>query len=359
MKFLVLCIFSALFSCTQKKEVTLNPSDYIQKIINNQSAKGVKKFIFNPGVYRPHKKGQALIYLNKNHEGVQLIAKGNVILTSQNENISSIENNPFHPDITSHIVYFGQGISNKTTLDGFTLQGSKGFATKEGAQQAEPGSYWKKSFIYYADGGAIKIWGNSSPTLKNLTIKNNYALLCGAGISIEQYGQSESPVIIENSKFIGNQVNLTGAAIDLLPGSKAVITNSHFEKNSTKTFLDYFPNQIKKEFSNKKSVVHTHILKEKGIFNDSATITLFKGSSLEISKSSFKDNNRSVDYISNIKWYTERIKSKRIKKDIKKSLTNITVRNSKFHTKKKSTISSQLKLHGYGTLENNTFIIEK
>jgi hypothetical protein len=337
--------------------ITVKPGDDIQSIIDNGVKAGAKTFLFEPGLYKPNKSGPALIYLHKAHTGITLKAKGEVILSSANEQVSDEKTNPFHPDIVNHIVYFGTGIKDRTVFDGFILEGSNGYVTTKDADKAEPNGYWKKSFIYYADGGAIKIWGKSYPTLQNLIIRNNKVILCGAGISIEQTGRAKKPVTIDNVHFINNQANLTGAAVDLLPGSWAKITNSHFEGNSTESLMSQFPDYLKEEFPHPKGVVHSDVLTNKGIFDQSAAVTVFKNSSLEISNSTFKDNQRSIDYIPYIKWYTRRTNSDAVRERIKNTPTNIKVVNNTFENKSnsKNVESYHLKLRNKGKAERNTF----
>ena len=54
---------------------------------------------------------------------------------------------------------------------------------------------------------------------------------CGAGISVQHQGFNQQPVLIENCVFLRNRAQVTGAAIDLLAGSCALINNCLFVGN--------------------------------------------------------------------------------------------------------------------------------
>src|SRR5204863_9157189 len=54
--------------------------------------------------------------------------------------------------------------------------------------QMEPDTTIPKNLFFYTDGGAIKIFGRSYPTIRNVEIVGNYASPCGAGISVQHQG---------------------------------------------------------------------------------------------------------------------------------------------------------------------------
>ena len=99
----------------------------------------------------------------------------------------------------------------------------------------EPDTTVPKNLFFYTDGGAIKIFGRSSPTIQNLEVMDNYASPCGAGISVQHKGFNQNSVSIENCVLVRNRAQVTGAAIDLLEGSAARIINCLFVGNVSNT----------------------------------------------------------------------------------------------------------------------------
>ena len=162
---------------------------------------------------------------------------GEVTLTAANAELFDAKNSA-HPAVVNHVVYFGDGLSPRTVLHGFKITGANHFVTTA-PPEIEPNAALEKSLFFYADGGAVKIFGRSYPTLRNLEIADNYASPCAAGISIqhEGHGDGASPgwVTIENCVFRNNRAQITGAAVDLLPGSSAVISNCLFTGNLANT----------------------------------------------------------------------------------------------------------------------------
>ena len=209
------------------------PGDNIQDALQLAAANKTNKVVrVHAGEYRPNSKRQALIWFNKMHDGIRLEAEGPVTLTAANSQLSAPSDAGF-PAVVNHAVYFGDGISSNTVLKGFRITGANNFVTKEGTREMEPNTTIPKNFFFYADGGAIKIFGRSSPTIQNLEIVDNFSSPCGAGISIQQQGFNKLPVLIENCLFFTNRAQSTGAAIDLLEGSSARIINCLFVGNAS------------------------------------------------------------------------------------------------------------------------------
>ena len=139
-----------------------------------------------------------------------------------------------------------------------------------------------EGFIYYADGGAVKIFGASYPTLRDLQIENNYASPCAGGVSVEHLGHgggtSPSAVVLENCIFRNNRAQITGAAVDLLPGSSAIISNCLFVANIANLGVNYISeNKAAPEFTN------------------SAPLTVFPGSRVTVVNSTFTGNRNGVE----------------------------------------------------------------
>src|SRR6185436_10944862 len=214
------------------------PGDYIQDALQQAAANKTNKVVkVHAGEYRPNTKRQALIWFNKMHDGIRLEAEGAVTLNAANPQLSS-PSDPGFPAAVNHVVYFGNWISSNTILKGFRITGATNFVTQEKTREMEPDTTIPKNFFFYSDGGAIKVFGRSYPTLQNLEIVDNFSSPCGGGISVQHQGFSQSTVSIENCVFLRNRAQGTGAAIDLLAGSAARIINCLFVGNISNTGED-------------------------------------------------------------------------------------------------------------------------
>ena len=250
----------ALFSCEQSPENTsaalkekedphaepvlhVKPGESIQAALEKAATDGVKKIIVRSGTYRPPSPRQALIWFNKRHDGILLEADGEVVLTAANPDVADPDSHDF-PAIANHVVYFGHEVGPGTTIRGFKITGANDFVTARKGPDIQPDfpnqtskpQQLSRSVFFYTDGGGIKIYANSAPTIENCEIFGNHSNPCGAGISIEQRGFYKVPVTIRNCIFRDNRVPLTGAAIDLLDlppnlGSSALIENCLFINN--------------------------------------------------------------------------------------------------------------------------------
>ena len=96
----------------------------------------------------------------------------------------------------------------------------------------------KHKLFFYADGGGIKIFGRSFPTIEICEIYDNYASPCAGGVSIEHKGTTgEESVHISNCIFRNNSCPINGAGIDMLRGSTAVVENCLFIDNKSNSNL--------------------------------------------------------------------------------------------------------------------------
>lgn len=211
----------------------VHPGDSIQAALEMAATNAAQKVVrVHAGTYRPDSRRQALVWFNKAHAGIQLLAEGEVTLTAANPGLSR-PSDPGHPAVVNHVVYFGDGVSTNTRIKGFRLTGANGFLTREDTAVLEPSRTVPRNFFFYSDGGGVKVFGRSAPRLEDLTIADNYTRPCGAGISIQQQGRRDQPVHIENCRFFTNRAQATGAAIDLLAGSTARIINCLFVGNAS------------------------------------------------------------------------------------------------------------------------------
>ena len=248
--------------------------DALQKAAESKTNKVVKVHV---GEYRPNSKRQALIWFNKTHDGVRLEAEGPVTLTASNSQLSA-SGDPGFPAVVNPVVYFGDGISSNTVLKGFRITGANNFVTKEKTTEMEPGTTIPKNFFFFSDGGAIKIFGRSYPTIQNIEVVDNFASPCGGGISVQHQGFNNTPVLIENCVFLKNRAQGTGAAIDLLAGSAARIVNCLFVGNVSNTGED----PVAKNSGERP-------------FVNNGVLTIFWNSWAEVRNSTFTGNRNGVD----------------------------------------------------------------
>ena len=207
------------------------PGDDIQNALQMAAEDKTNKVVkVHAGEYRPNTKRQALIWFNKAHDGVRLEAEGSVTLTAANPE-KGIASDVGFPALVNHVVYFGDGISSNTVLEGFRITGANNSVTRELTHEMEPNKTIPKNWFFYSDGGAIKIFGRSSPTINRVEIVENFSSPCGAGISIQQQGFNQNAALIQNCLFRQNRAQATGSAIDLLAGSAAHIINCLFVDN--------------------------------------------------------------------------------------------------------------------------------
>ena len=261
------------------------PGDDIQAALEAAARDPIHKTVkVHAGTYRPQRPGQALIFFAARHDGIALEAVGRVVLTAAHAERAD-PNAASYPAIVNHVVFFGDGISRRTVLRGFTITGANNFASRnEGPEPIQPdssnGVRWEKGLFFYADGGGIKVFGRSYPTLKDLAIHDNYASPCGGGISIEHRGFDAEAVRIENSVFRNNRCQITGAAVDVLPGSAVVLDNCLFVGNVANLGPDYVGRGGGGEYNKA---------------HGSGALTVFPGARVEVRDCTFTDNWNGVD----------------------------------------------------------------
>jgi hypothetical protein len=234
------------------------------------------------GVYRPQEHRQALIWLNEKHDGITLEAVGDVILTAANPEIASKDDHAW-PAVVNHVVYFGDGVTRSTVLRGFKITGANDYMTESeepvSIQPEIPGPHFKKQLFFYSDGGGVKIFGRSYPTIENVEIYDNFSSPCGAGVSIDHRGFIENSVLLKDCIFRDNRCPVTGAAVDLLWGSSAVIENCLFVGNKSNEPMDRRSREVGKW------------KQEHG----SGALTLFPGSKVIVRRCTFTGNRNGVD----------------------------------------------------------------
>jgi hypothetical protein len=154
------------------------PQGHIQDALEAAARDPLNKTIYvHPGTYRPPAKGQALVWFNARHDGITLEAVGEVILTAANPKVADNRGAAF-PAVVNHVVYFGDGVSNKTVLRGFKITGANNFTTGSGEKSPIESDDIRKTPFFYTDGGGIKIYARSYPTIENVEVFDNYTSPC-------------------------------------------------------------------------------------------------------------------------------------------------------------------------------------
>ena len=264
------------------------PGDNIQDALEQAAANKTNKVVkVHAGEYRPRAEGQALIWFNQAHDGIHLEAVGQVTLTAANPELANPDTRGY-PAMVNHVVYFGEGVTSNTVLRGFRITGAGHFVTGNLTEQMEPNTTVPKNVFFYTDGGGIKVFGHSYPTIQNVELSDNFVSPCGAGISIQQQGFNQDPVLIENCVLRGNRAQVTGSAIDVLKGSAARIVNCLLVSNVSNMGFDVVS----------KSAGGT-------AFTNSGVVTIFWDSRAEFRNCTFTGNRNAVDDMGGASTYTD------------------------------------------------------
>jgi hypothetical protein len=270
------------------------PKDVIQDALEAAARDPTNKIVYvHAGTYRPPARGQALIWFNARHDGVTLEAVGDAILTAANPAVAD-QRAPSYPAVVNHVVYFGDGISSRTVLRGFKITGANNFTMGSGEKSPIESDEIRKTPFFFTDGGAIKIYARSYPTIERVEVFDNYTSPCGGGVSVEHLGQMQDAATFRDCVFRDNRTQTTGSAVDLLHGSAAVIENCLFTGNVANMGVDYVGLLTGGEY-------HPE--------NGSGAMTVFEGSRATVRRSTFTGNWNGVDdggtgstYVDTIFW---------------------------------------------------------
>lgn len=263
------------------------------------------------GTYRPRALGEALVYFNSRHDGVTVEAVGDVVLTAENRELSD-PRQPGYPAAVNHVVYFGDGVSRKTVLRGFTITGANGLVSGPGdlmkietmsdllksatyrahtSSPIESNTRIARTHYFYTDGGGILVHGRSYPTIENVEVRGNYASVCGGGVSVQHpLGSLAGAVLFKDCIFRDNRAAVSGSAVDLLiPGSWAILENCLFVGNLSNS--DLCPD----------------------VDGPHGALTVFPGCRATVTRCTFTDNRNGVDdrgigstYRDTIFWHNDR-----------------------------------------------------
>jgi hypothetical protein len=171
----------------------VHPGGRIQDALDAAARDPVNKTVsVHAGTFRPAARGQALVWFNARHDGITLEAVGDVTLTASNPAIAD-SRAPSYPAVVNHVVYIGDGVSRKTVLRGFKITGAKNFTTGSGDKSPIESDELRKTAFFYTDGGGIKIYARSYPTIEHVEVYENYASPCGGGVSVEHSDRCRTP----------------------------------------------------------------------------------------------------------------------------------------------------------------------
>lgn len=270
------------------------PGGQIQDALEAAAKDPVNKTVYvHEGTYRPPAQGQALIWFNERHDGITVEAVGEVVLTAANPRIADARA-PSFPAVVNHVVYFGDGVSRNTVLRGFRITGARNFTTGGGEKSPIESDDIRKTAFFYADGGGIKVYARSYPTIEHVEVYENYTTPCGGGVSVEHLGQVQESVLFRNCIFRDNLTQITGSAVDLLHGSRATLENCLFVGNLANLGVDYVGLLGGAEYRPE---------------HGSGALTVFEGSRATVSRCTFTGNWNGVDdggrgsaYVETIFW---------------------------------------------------------
>lgn len=256
------------------------PKTQIQDALEAAAKDPANKTVYvHAGTYRPPARGQALIWFNARHDGITLEAVGDVTLTAGNPDVADAQA-PSFPAVVNHVVYFGDGVSRKTVLRGFKITGAKDFTSGSGEKSPIESDEIRKTTFFYTDGGGIKIYARSYPTIERVEVFGNYTSPCGGGVSVEHLGMIQESALLRDCIFRDNRTQTTGSAIDLLHGSHATIENCLFVGNVANMGVDVVGLLGGAEYRPE---------------HGSGALTVFDGSRAAVTRSTFTGNWNGVD----------------------------------------------------------------
>ena len=277
----------------------VHPGSNIQDALEAAARHPDHKTVYvHAGTYRPAVPGQALIWFNSRHDGITMEAVGEVVLTAANPGVGD-PRSASYPAVVNHVVYFGDGVSRNTIFRGFKVTGARHFTTGTGERSPIESNEIRKTTFFYVDGGGIKVYARSYPTIEHVDVFDNYTSPCGGGVSVEHLGAGSSESVhFRHCTFRNNRTQITGAAIDLLHGSRATIENCLFVGNVANTGVDYVGMLGGAEY-------HAQ--------HGSGALTVFAGSRAAVSRCTFSGNWNGVDdegtgstYVDSIFWKNNR-----------------------------------------------------
>jgi hypothetical protein len=258
----------------------VRPGGSIQAALDAAAGDRERKKVFvHAGTYRPDAPGQAFIRFNARHDGLMVEAIGDVTLTAANPALADPAA-PSHPAVVNHVVYFGDGVSRATVFRGFKITGANNFTTGSGEKSPIESDELRKTLFFYTDGGGIKVYARSFPTIEHVEVFGNYTSPCGAGVSVEHLVTPNESVLFRDCIFRDNRTQTTGAGFDLLHFSRATLENCLFTRNIANLGVDLVGILAGGEF-------HPE--------HGSGAMTVFAGAKAAVSRCTFTGNWNGVD----------------------------------------------------------------
>ncbi len=202
------------------RKLELQPGKDLQSQVDEAVKNGYLHVILPQSAeFRPSQPRSALLRLDGKHQGLVFEGASSTSLSLLNGN-----------NEVAHVIHLTDGAKNVTIANVEIYGGS----TVEKSSRAETAKEFASTIYEKVDGAGVLITGDVSATFRNCIVRNNNAVVCGGGFSLQQYGENLSPILIDGCTFFENIAGHTGGAIDVLtPSSFAIIRNSTFMENSS------------------------------------------------------------------------------------------------------------------------------
>ena len=240
------------------------------------SASKDRRLVLRPGVHQTESTQFCLLALTSEHDGVVVEGMTGAELSARSAT------RPDHATV-AHVIYCGHGLSSQTLIRNLKITGAKGLATNSGVPDEDFGKLegqLNRGLFFFMDGGAVKIFGRSSPVFEDVEFSDNETRLCGGAVSVEQQGFGEGPATFRSCRFFRNRCPATGAAVDVLEGSFVQLENCLFVDNVGNYGMD----SVLAEFG--LSYNETH---------GSGALTVFPNSTAIVDRCTFTRNWNAVD----------------------------------------------------------------
>jgi hypothetical protein len=257
--------------------VYVTPDDDLQKALDQ--AAGLSKnrtLILRPGRYQSASPKFCLLAVTARHNGVVIAGEKGVVLSGRNALDAEVAT-------VAHVIYCGDGVDNTTVIKDLRIEGGMGVSTNVSVPVenfGERARVLKQGLFFLMDGGAVKVFGKSSPVFERIEFVGNETTLCGGAVSIEHQGVCDSPVLFRHCEFRNNRCPATGSAIDVLQGSTAEIENCLFVGN----IANYGMDEVKRQYQLSYKPVH-----------GSGALTVFPTSTAKVIRCTFANNWNGVD----------------------------------------------------------------
>lgn len=257
--------------------VFVEPGQNLQSAIDSAAAATEdRRLVLRPGVYQTEVKQFCLLALTSQHEGVIVDGMAGAELSARSAQ---------HPDqaTVAHVIYCGHGLTSRTIVRNLKVTGALGLATNSRVPREDFGQFagrLKQGLFFYMDGGAVKVFGQSSPVFENIEFADNETRLCGGAVSVEQQGLRDEPVIFRSCRFLRNRCPATGSAVDILEGSSARLENCLFADNVGNYGMD----SVLAEFGLSYNEKH-----------GSGALTVFPNSTAIVDRCTFTGNWNAID----------------------------------------------------------------